>query len=69
MRMNEFDFEDRIYSTLRMQFYKQLRGCVKLLRKAALLCDKVLPQYLFRADIDEFRNNKILPHLVKAYSL
>ena len=37
------DFEDRIYATLRTSFYKQLRGCVKLFRKAALLCDKVLP--------------------------
>lgn len=65
----EFDFDDRVYSTLRTQFYKQLRGCIKLFRKAAILCDKILPQYLFIADIEEFRNSKILPHLLKAYQL
>ena len=64
-----FDFEDRVYGTLRTQFYKQIRGCIKLFRKAALLCEKVLPNYLNRADIDEFRNSKVLPHLLKAYQL
>lgn len=67
--VGDFDFEDRAYYTLRLQFYKQLRGCIKMLRKAAILCDRVLGQYLFRADIEEFRNSKILPHLLKAYNL
>jgi len=33
------------------------------------MCDKVLPQYIDRGDIDEFRNSKVLPNLIKAYSL
>ena len=52
-----------------MQVYKQLRASIKLFRRAALLSDKVLPEYLFLQDVNEFKNTKILPHLYKAYQL
>ena len=45
---NEFQFEDRVCYTLRMQVYKQLRASIKLFRRAALLSDKVLPEYLYQ---------------------
>ena len=66
---NAFSFEDRVCYTLRMQVYKQLRACIKLYRRAALLSDKVLPDYLYTQDIEEFKNTKILPHLYRAYQL
>ena len=53
----------------RMQIYKSIRASIKLLRKATLLTDKVLPQYMFLSDIAEFKSQKILPHLMKAYRL
>ena len=47
----------------------QLKLSLKLFRKASNLSDKVLPKYMFKDDIQEFKNGKILGNLLCAYDL
>jgi hypothetical protein len=58
---------DRLNPTTRSKILDYLRGSIKLLKKSVVLCDKVLPNYMFSRDIEEFKNSKILKYLHEAF--
>jgi hypothetical protein len=42
---------------------------VRLIKWALLECDKILPEYLFDSDIQEFKNEKLLKYLREAQQI
>lgn len=42
---------------------------MKLIKWALSECDKVLPEYLFDSDIQEFKNEKLLKYLREAQQI
>eukprot|EP00347_Sterkiella_histriomuscorum_P022854 403336902 len=58
---------ERLNPATRNKLLDYLRVAIKLLKKAGLMSDKILPQYMFSRDIEEFKNSKILKHLHQAF--
>lgn len=54
---------DRLNPSTRHKILEYLRIVIKLLKKSVIMCDKVLPQYMFYRDIEEFKNSKVLKYL------
>lgn len=54
---------ERMNPTTRSKIINYLRGSIKLLKKSVLMSDKILPNYMFSRDIEEFKNSKILKYL------
>jgi len=60
---------ERLNPSTRNRIFEFLKVCIKLLKKATILCDKVLPNYMFTKDVEEFKNSKILNKLHSAYGI
>lgn len=54
---------ERMNPTTRTKIIDYLRGSIKLLKKSVVMSDKILPQYMYSKDIEEFKNSKILKYL------
>lgn len=49
--------------------HDHLKSAIKLTKWAIAESDKVLPEYMFKSDIQEFKNDKLLKHLRKAHQM
>ncbi|CDW91252.1 hexosaminidase d [Stylonychia lemnae] len=58
---------DRINPNTRQKLLDYLNVSIKLLKKSVLMADRILPQYMFTRDIQEFKNSKILKYLHQAF--
>jgi hypothetical protein len=51
------------------QILDHLKCAVRLIKWALNECDKILPEYLFDSDIQEFKNEKLLKYLREAQQI
>ena len=55
--------EDRLNPTLRANTVEYLQACALMLKKSLFISDQILPKYMFKDDIKEFKNSKIYKYL------
>ncbi len=60
---------DRLNPSTRNKILDYLRISIKLFKRAAIMSDKILPNYMFSRDIEEFKNSKILKYLHQAFQV
>lgn len=60
---------DRFSTVKVLNIRKMIKICLQLFQKAEELSNKVLKKYLFQSDINEFKNQKILPKLFECQKL
>ena len=60
---------DRLNPSTRNKLLEYLRIAIKLLKKAVIMSEKILPHYMFSKDIEEFKNSKILKYLHQSFIL
>jgi hypothetical protein len=55
--------DERLNPSVRAATLEYLNACALMLKKSAIIADKILPRYMFREDIKEFKSSKIFKYL------